>query len=49
MFGYLFRVCKEMEIKGPRSERELCYFYVDFSGTKVASLSPNLDQWGLEK
>lgn len=49
VFGYLFRVCKEMEIRGPRSERELGCFYVDPSGTKVASLSPNLDQWGLGK
>lgn len=44
VFGYLFLVFKEMEMKGPRSERELCCFYVDPSGTKVASLSPNLDQ-----
>lgn len=47
VFGYLFWVCKE--IRGPRSERELGCFYVDPSGTKVASLSPNLDQWGLGK
>lgn len=46
VFGYPFLVGKEMAIKGPRSERELCCFYVDPSGTKVPSLSPNLDQWG---
>lgn len=49
VFGYLFWVCREMEIRGPRSERELCCFYVDPSGTKVVSLLPNLEQWGLGK
>lgn len=49
VFGYLFWVWKEMEMKGLRSERELCCFYVGPTGTKVASLSPNLDQWGLGK
>lgn len=38
VFGYLFWVCKEMEIKGPCSERELCCFYVDPTGTRVAFL-----------
>lgn len=36
-------------MKGPCSERELCCLYVDPTGTKVAFLSPNLDQWGLGK